>query len=124
MVIIELAYKFLSKDPFTILPIQGHSGSFDEKPSETNAGDLYTTEIKAYLPVITKEKDEQLKLIRDRKAIFKATDSAGLVYIIGDDIAQASLTFDKINEGKPGSKHGYQLTISLKYSYPSKIQVL
>jgi hypothetical protein len=124
MVITELAYKFEPKDTFTPIIIQGHSGSFEEKPQEADPGILYYTEIKAYIPGISSENDLLLTNLMARPAIYMAVDSAGLQYQIGDNIAKASLTYTKVNEGKPGSKHGYNITITLKYSKPAKMQVL
>jgi hypothetical protein len=124
MVIKELAYKFYEADEFTPLSITGNSGSYFEKTKQTPAGILFITEIGAYKPNISLANDQLLLNILRRKAIIRVIDSAGLSHEIGSDTAKASIEYEKVNEGKPGSKHGYNLKISLQSSNPAKLQVL
>jgi hypothetical protein len=124
MVISELAYRFSDQNPWLPIVITANTGTFNEKTKDTDAGILYTTEVSAYLPNITPDNDTLVNTLVARPALYRITDTAGIVHEIGEDTARASLEYEKINEGKPGAKHGYSLKFNLLYSKPSKIQVL
>jgi len=124
MVIKKLEYKFSESDDFTEIPITGHSCSFNEEPSETKQGILYTAEISAYTPVLSSSQSALFDTILRRRAIFRVTDNAGLAFIVGTDDIPASLFHEKTNEGTPGKKYGYKLKIKHKSSAPARSQVL
>lgn len=124
MVIKQLSYKFYEKDEFTPLVITGYSASFNEKTKETDAGTVYTSELNAYVPNINAENDAIIAAILAQHPMFLAVDSANISHQVGDDDYKPSIEVEKINEGKPGAKHGYSLKISLQSPQPAKMQVL
>lgn len=123
-VITKLEYKFKEADTYQVINITGHSCSYTEKPQETAAGILYNSSASAYVPNITIENDTLLYGIAVRKAIFRIEDSEGIIHEIGNNEARVPIEIEKVNEGKPGSKHGYNLKINYNYHRPPKLIVL
>lgn len=123
-VVTKLEFKFQEKDAYQVINITGYTGSYNEKPQETPAGLLYNSAASAYVPNINMANDTLLYSIVARKAIFRITDSEGIVHEIGNNLARVTLEIEKVNDGKPGAKHGYNLKINYNYHQPAKLTVL
>lgn len=112
MLIKELSYKLNEYAEPVQLPIQNQSGIFKENAKPVRQGTLFVTEITGYIPKVTPERDAELKTLVELGAIFEAKDAEDNLYIVGTDELKASLELDKKNEGKAGSKFGYDLKIT------------
>jgi hypothetical protein len=113
MVIKELSYKLEEYAELIQLPIQNQSGTFKESSKPVRQGSVSLTEVTAYIPNITPELNNELAMIVALGAIFECKDFDGNSYTIGQKDLKASLEFEKKNDGKAGSKYGYEIKIQL-----------
>jgi hypothetical protein len=124
MIITGLYYKFYEADDYLQIPITTNTGTFNESNKKEDAGVVYTSEVSAYSAHITTDYNDLFTLLSRRPPIIKVTDNAQNSYTLGSDTLKGEFTFEKIHDGKPGGKHGYNLKISLKSTTGAQVEVL
>jgi len=112
MVIRKIRYRFNEYEQLHELSIQNQSGAFKENEKPVRQGTLVATEVTAYSPDMTPELNKELSALVSKGAIFELEDATGNTYIIGNNSCKAAFEFDKKNDGKAGSKFGYDLKIT------------
>lgn len=112
MIIKTLEYKLTESGSFSPIPIRQYSGTFNEPSVDTDAGKLYSPEITAYIPHITEANEAIVKLLNDRPAIYRVTDTKGVVQVIGNDNEKLRFASNKKIGPTPGIAHGWDIKIT------------
>lgn len=120
MLLKTIAYKFASSDTeWTAIRFQQGSGVFKESVAPTRSGDLYKTEITAFLSRITINKETRLRELTNAGALFQIINMEGTRHFVGSDELKAMVEYTKIDGDKVGSRSGYMLKISYTSPIPS-----
>ncbi len=112
MIIIALEYKFTENGIYVSVPIRQTSGLMVEKPEQTSAGILVTSEITAYMPVIDEIKNVLVDQLNRRPAIYRVKDASGHYHEIGSDAEPATFTGSKKIGPNPGVAYGWDIKIA------------
>ncbi|HNX87691.1 MAG TPA: hypothetical protein PKH58_01300 [Paludibacteraceae bacterium] len=114
MIITSLSYALSSSGSWIELPVQGHSGSINEKNVTTEEGLVSETEVNAYIAGLSHANDMMLGYLTRRKAMYRAADADGRYHYIGTVDFGASLEIEQRLDGSPGTKYGYNIRITCR----------
>jgi hypothetical protein len=114
-VILKLEYRFPTVTEFTSIAFTGFSANLTKQSSGSSAGILHVATLQFRIPKCDAEKDRLMVLLSSCRAIQRATDANGSVYLIGGNSRGAQLLYNRSVDGKPGGLNGYDAVITYKF---------
>lgn len=114
-VITKLEYRFPNVELFIPISYTGFSANLAEQTSKSYAGVLHAATLQFRIPKCDAEKDRLMLSLSQRRAIYRATDANGAVYVVGSIKRGAQLLYSRTVDGKPGGFNGYEAVITLKF---------
>ena len=114
-VIIKIEFRFPNVELFTPIAYTGFSASLTEQISKSFAGVLHTAAFQFRIPKCDAGKDRLMISLSQRRAVYRATDANGAVYLIGSDKRGALLLYSRTVDGKAGGFNGYEAVITFKF---------